>query len=65
MYQEVEYTVVKAATPDDLSTNVNSCVATGWRPLGGMTLAFDSSNTPTYAQAMTKRPDEPEEEPEP
>lgn len=52
-----EYKIITAPDPDCLEEVVNSEIAEGWEPLGGVSVSLSESEEyryERYAQAMTK-----------
>lgn len=59
----MDYTILIAKDPSELSSQVNNLIKQGWEPQGGVTLSQThdaelNEVMETWAQAMTKRADQ-------
>jgi hypothetical protein len=50
----MNYRIVESSNRYDLATEVNDLIERGWRPQGGVSLAYHSGYKETWAQAMVK-----------
>ena len=50
----MEYTVIKKTDANDLVTEVNTWINKGWKPLGGVSIAFGRIRDNTSSKAWTE-----------
>lgn len=50
----MKYVVIRDWQRDAFLSKVRELISDGWRPQGGVSIAYDGSNTCVYAQAFVR-----------